>query len=94
MIGNRADSICLVALSPQKLSFRSMSDAAHIDNRPSGALGRSQVVGVVVAESGSLGGVTIPEHYARDIVERRGDRVHRLKNARENGPSAGMTVAT
>jgi hypothetical protein len=49
------------------------------------ALGRSQVVGVVVAESGSLGGVTIPEHYARDIVERRGDRVHRLKNARENG---------
>ena len=30
----------------------------------------------------------IPEHYARDIVERRGDPVHHLKNARENGPSA------
>ena len=27
----------------------------------------------------------IPEHYARDIVERRGDPVHRLKNARGVG---------
>ena len=70
MIGNRADSICLVALSPLGSLFRSMGDAAHIDNRSSGAFGRSRVACVEVAESDYQGGAMIPEHYARDIVER------------------------
>lgn len=47
-----------------------MGDGAHIDNRSSGAFGRSRVACVEVAESDYQRGVMIPEHYARDIVER------------------------
>jgi hypothetical protein len=55
-----------------------MGDAAHIDNRSSGAFGRSRVV-CVAAESGSQGGPMILEHCGRDIVERRDSLIESLE---------------